>query len=323
MKVSIIIPVYNVEKYLEKCLDSAVRQTLKDVEIICINDGSIDSSEEILNNYKKNYSNIKVVKQENKGVSGARNCGLNIAKGEYIYFLDSDDYIDVQAMEICYKESKKNNLDIITFDAECFVDDEYNNNEHNDITSENYDRTKILNSKVMNGEEFFIYSNEKGGYKSPVWLNLYKRKFIENNKLYFYEGMIHEDEIYTIKSYIKANRIKYINNKFFKRRIRNNSIMTSPVCEKRIYGNEINAEETYNMYSQYDLTDRTREILMKRILYYYSNSIQFCDYLNLKEKRDTIVEKIKKKEAIKDINLFMQIEVPSLFYNKKIENFNI
>lgn len=322
MKVSIIIPVYNVEKYLEKCLDSAVSQTLKDIEIICINDGSTDSSQEILNNYKKNYNNIKVINQENKGISSARNLGLNIAKGEYIYFLDSDDYINVKTMEICYKELKKNNLDIITFDAECFIDDEYNDLEYNDIIAENYDR-RILNSKVMNGEEFFIYLNEKGMYKCPVWLNLYKREFIENNKLYFYEGIIHEDEVHTMKSYIKANRIKYINNKFFKRRIRNNSIMTSPVCEKRIYGNEVNAEETYKMYSQYDLKDRTRALLMKRILLYYSNSIQFCDYLGLKEKRDTIVERIKKKENIKDINLFMQIEVPILFYSKKIKSFNI
>lgn len=311
MKVSIIIPVYNVEKYLEECLDSAVGQTLKEVEIICINDGSTDSSEEILNNYKKNYSNIKIINQENKGLSSARNSGLKIAKGEYIYFLDSDDYIDLKAMEICYEEAKTNKLDILTFDAECFVDDGYSAN----VVAENYDRSNILGSKVMDGEEFYIYSNEKGGYRAPVWLNLYRRKYIENNKLYFYDGILHEDEIHTIESYIKANRIKYINNKLFRRRIRSNSIMTSPISEKRIYSNKVIAEETYKFYCHYKLKQITKEILIRWITLYYSNSIRFCDSLGLRCKRDEIVKEIKEKNEIKDINLEIQINNPELYYD--------
>ena len=104
IKVSIVIPVYNVEKYLEECIESAIKQSLNDIEIICINDGSTDSSLEILKKYEKKYSNIIVISQENKGLSASRNVGIRKAKGKYIYFLDSDDFIDTNSMELCYKE---------------------------------------------------------------------------------------------------------------------------------------------------------------------------------------------------------------------------
>lgn len=94
-KVSIIVPVYNVEKYLAKCLDSLVNQTLKDIEIICINDGSTDNSLEILNTYAQKDSRITIIDKKNEGVSAARNTGLNISKGEYIMFVDSDDYLEL------------------------------------------------------------------------------------------------------------------------------------------------------------------------------------------------------------------------------------
>lgn len=92
IKISIIIPVYNVEKYIEECLISVLNQTMKEIEIICINDGSTDNSLKILNNYKNKNENIRIVNQENSGLSNARNVGLSLAKGEYIFFLDSDDF---------------------------------------------------------------------------------------------------------------------------------------------------------------------------------------------------------------------------------------
>lgn len=94
-KVSIIVPVYNVEEYLVKCLDSLVNQTLKEIEIICINDGSTDNSLEILNTYAQKDSRITIIDKKNEGVSAARNTGLNISKGEYIMFVDSDDYLEL------------------------------------------------------------------------------------------------------------------------------------------------------------------------------------------------------------------------------------
>ena len=309
IKVSIIIPVYNVENYLEECLDSAVNQTLKEIEIIAVNDGSTDSSLDILNKYKDKYKNINIINQENKGLSGARNSGLKLAKGKYVYFLDSDDYINIDSMEVCYKEAEKYNLDIVTFDAKSFYDD-FDKSE----LSENYDRSDKLKEEVMNGEDLYIYANSIGAYYAPVWLNFYNREYIEKNKLYFYEGIVHEDEIHTSQSFIKANRVKYISKMFFNRRIRPNSIMTSPISEKRIEGNYVIAEETYNFIRKNNLKETTVQILLAWIRLYYSNCIRFCDALSLYDKRKYIEVKIKEKDKVINIDLDLQINCPILYY---------
>ena len=114
IKVSVIVPVYNVEKYLERCLDALVNQTLTDIEIICVNDGSTDNSLEILDRYSKKDERIFVLNQENKGVSIARNEALKLAKGEFIGFVDSDDWVDIDYYEKLYNAAKNNDCDIAT-----------------------------------------------------------------------------------------------------------------------------------------------------------------------------------------------------------------
>ena len=113
VKVSIIVPVYNVEKYIKKCLDSLVHQTLSDIEIIVVNDGSPDNSELIINQYLKKYSNIKYFKKENGGQGSARNFGLSKAIGKYIMFVDSDDYVDITMAEKMYNSAIANNSDMV------------------------------------------------------------------------------------------------------------------------------------------------------------------------------------------------------------------
>ena len=116
IKISIIIPVYNTEKYLKKCLDSIINQTLKSLEIICIDDCSTDNCLHILKEYQLKDNRIKIIEQkENKGQGVARNLGLNIAEGKYIMFLDPDDWLELNALEILYKKSKETNADIIHF----------------------------------------------------------------------------------------------------------------------------------------------------------------------------------------------------------------
>ena len=118
MKVSIIVPVYNVESYLDKCLNSLVNQTLKDIEIIVINDGSTDNSQKIIDKYSKKYKNIINITKENGGVSEARNLGLEKASGEYIGFLDSDDWIEPDMYELMYQKAKTENFDIVACDTQ-------------------------------------------------------------------------------------------------------------------------------------------------------------------------------------------------------------
>lgn len=115
-KVSVIVPVYNVEKYIDKCLESLVNQTLEDIEIIVVNDGSKDGSKEIIKEYEKKYSNIVFIEKENGGLSDARNFGLKYAKGDFIAFLDSDDYVDYEMYEKMYKKAMKENADYVECD---------------------------------------------------------------------------------------------------------------------------------------------------------------------------------------------------------------
>ena len=122
MKVSVIIPVYNTEKYLAECLDSILNQTLDSYEIIIVNDGSTDGSLQLINQYAKRYSNISVINQNNQKQGAARNAGLKVANGEYVCFIDSDDMLEKNALDYCYNLASKINLDMITYAADIFGD---------------------------------------------------------------------------------------------------------------------------------------------------------------------------------------------------------
>lgn len=317
MKVSIILPVYNVEKYLEECMESAINQTLDSIEIIAVNDGSTDNSIDILKKYEEKYDFVKIVTQENKGLSGARNTGLREAKGEYVYFLDSDDYIELNSMEYCYNIAVENNLDIITFDAISFADKDYTGK----MLIENYKRDNKLESKVMNGQDFYNYAKEKRGYNTPIWLNFYRREFLLSNKIEFYEGIIHEDELHTLKSYILANKIMYIPKAFFNRRVRANSIMTTKYGYKNAFGMYITATEAYKFYMDKIniLNENTRVNLFNNIRFFYSAALMYCDKMEEKDtnKKDfklKIIDSLNKCDNIYNKKINLQINNPKFYY---------
>ena len=185
IKVSIIVPVYNVQDYLSECIESLINQTLKDIEIILVNDGSTDNSLEICKNYAKKDNRIYIIDKKNGGLSSARNRGLDIAKGEYILFVDSDDYIINTACEILYKNAVSMNVDIIHGTT-------INNNE--DI-----DESNIKVDKIISGYEYIINSMRELNYDIIVVLNLIKRKYIIDNKIRFTEGYFYEDQEYALK----------------------------------------------------------------------------------------------------------------------------
>jgi glycosyltransferase involved in cell wall biosynthesis len=312
MKVSIIIPVYNVEEYLEECLESAINQTLEGIEIICVNDGSTDLSLDILNKYSKKSDKIKIINQKNKGLSGARNTGIKVAKGKYFYFLDSDDYIELDAMEVCYKEAERNNLDIVTFDAECFYDKNYTGVKIN----EEYEREKIIDSKIITGSQFYIESNNNKCYRAPVWLHFYKSKFINDRKLYFEEGVLHEDEIHTSQALLLAKRIKYIPNRLFKRRIRNNSIMTAKPSIKRVDGNLVVTKKLYELYLKH-IGSNSKELLS--VLEYNINTsirrtLWLCDNIQNNNRRLEIVKEFSEIYKIIDIDSNILMYKPQIYY---------
>lgn len=164
MKVSVIVPVYNVELYIEKCLKSLVKQTLKEIEIIIVNDGSTDNSDKIISKYAKKYSNIIYIKKENGGVSEARNLGLQKATGEYIGFLDSDDWIEEDMYEKMYEKAKSENFDMVACDTEAIFPDK-----------KMYISSNIKEDNVSN-KELMIDAY------AVIWNKIYKKELIQGLK---------------------------------------------------------------------------------------------------------------------------------------------
>ncbi len=195
-KVSIIVPVYNVEEYLSKCLTSITNQTLKDIEIICVNDGSTDNSLAILNEFAKKDSRIKVINETNNGVAKTRNIGIEKATGEYIGFVDSDDYIDLDYFEKLYSSATQNNSDIAI--ASILKHKRFFNRYNAKYTKEEIavdiqDKIKLCGDK----KHFFFYA----------WNKIYKSSLIKENNIKFSEGQIYEDVMFAIKALYYSNKI--------------------------------------------------------------------------------------------------------------------
>ena len=156
IKVSVILPIYNVGPYLDDAFKSLINQTLQDIEIIAVNDGATDNSQEYIDKYKTIDSRIKCIKQNNQGLSGARNTGMKYIQGEYVYFMDSDDILELNALEICYTNAKNNEADVCLFDADIFY-------EKNASTIPwDYDRSSALKEgNKYNGEEYLLIPEDK------------------------------------------------------------------------------------------------------------------------------------------------------------------
>ncbi|MCI8352157.1 MAG: glycosyltransferase [Clostridia bacterium] len=199
-KVSVIVPVYNVENYIERCLNSLANQTLEDIEIIIVDDGSTDSSASIIKEYTDKYKNMTYYKKDNGGLSDARNYGMKYATGKYIAFLDSDDYIDANTYKIMYEKAKKEDSDIV----ECNFYWSYDKKNKKDI-GEKYQGKKEMLEKA----------------RVVAWNKLYKRELIEQAQIEFPKGLQYEDVEFFYKlvpyiekvSFVKEPLIYYVQRK--------------------------------------------------------------------------------------------------------------
>jgi glycosyltransferase involved in cell wall biosynthesis len=214
MKFSIIIPVYNVELYLGDCLESVVKQTYSDYEVICVNDGSIDGSLKILEEFQKKYLQIKIISQPNKGLSGARNAGIHAAKGDYLFFLDSDDWIEPNTLEILAQ--KQNGEDLICFNGQRVL-------ENGMIEKPD---AGIDEGRLSGWEYYTKYAllPRKFHFVCAV-LRLYRREYMLKNNLFFEEGIYHEDNLFTPIACYYAKSVKVIPYCLYVYRIREGSIM--------------------------------------------------------------------------------------------------
>ena len=210
-KVSVIVPVYKVEPWLRECMDSLVNQTLKEIEIIAVDDGSPDNCGKILDEYAEEYKEkVKVIHQKNGGVQKARNAGLDAATGEYIALVDSDDYVDLRTYETVYKYAKKDNVDMLNFKARVF-DDGHDNH---------INKIDFSDAKVLSKSEYV-----KNDISSWVWDNIFKNEIIQKDKIRFIPGIKPADDTcFTYMALGRANRIKSIPATFYNYRLRPTSL---------------------------------------------------------------------------------------------------
>lgn len=218
--ISVIIPIFNSELYLKECLDSVCNQTFRNLEIICINDGSTDNSLSILQDYGKRDDRIKIIDQKNGGPGVARNVGLNISNGKYIYFMDSDDFLELNALEDLYSIAEEKNLDILLFKLCSFNDKTYEKfkNPYYEMGFLNkYFKNKIFNYRDLGEKVFSIPASPPG--------KLYKKELISDIR--FPEGIIFEDNPFFIEAILKADNVYFYEEYLYNRRIRDDSITTS------------------------------------------------------------------------------------------------
>ena len=234
VKVSVIIPVYNVESYVEACISSVLNQTLKEIEIICIDDGSTDNSCSIIEKYQANDDRVKLFHKENGGLSSARNYGMKVATGKYIFLLDSDDYIAPNALEVLYIRAEKDNLEVCDFNATAFFETEQDKINHSNYID--YYKRNAEYHGVYTGLSFLCEMLKNKDYKPSAWLHLINRQYYVDNNIYFYEGIIHEDNEFSYNLLKKANRAGYIPEVLYNRRIHSDSIITTAKSSKNVYG---------------------------------------------------------------------------------------
>lgn len=231
MKISLIIPAFNVENYIYECLNSLIEQNNKELEFIVINDGSNDNTVKIVDDFFKEYDlfnnkNWKLINQENKGLSITRNNGIKHAQGEFLFFLDADDILANNALVTLLDILNQNkSIEMIIFTADCF-----GLGSAEEISSKNqyYARNEVKEG-IYTGVEFYKGCTNVKKFVASACLYIVKKEIILNNGILFYPNIIHEDELFTRRLLINITSVLFIRQTLYLRRIREGSITTSPI----------------------------------------------------------------------------------------------
>ncbi len=256
---SIVVPVYDVEQYLPRCIDSILKQSFTDFELILVNDGSPDNCPIICDEYADKDDRIKVIHKENGGLSDARNTGINKARGKYISFIDSDDFIVENAYEVLISQAEINSLDIITGNALNYYSEE-------NIRLKTRKRSFEI---VLNGRSFLKKSYDEGAMVHCVVSSIYSSALIKDNNLYFKKGILHEDNLWTPQVFLKAERVMYYDIDFYMHFQREGSITKSK--DKTKNGIDLvnvcyELEEIYKDIPEEDIRDILNEVLVSSYL---------------------------------------------------------
>ena len=332
--ISVIMPVYNVEKYLENSLNSVLTQSFTDIEVICVNDESTDGSLEILKEFEQKDRRVKVINQKNRGNGGARNTGLKHAKGEYIYFFDSDDALFPEALEKMYENITSNESDLVLFKVARYVEGE----------PLNYNRPIFPLDKKFKGKDFddftFTYKDIKyyimdSGYFA-VWAKFYKKEFLDEHGdiLVFPENTAFGDVRFHIASMILASRISFVNDFLYRYTLSNkNSITQNKSNRMDIFG-VVDSVEEFFMKTGYfeEFKDDFIKFKIHQLLFYMfsANSDEYFNRvyeefskIKIEDYNVPTVYKGKYELVLDSKNYKNFLRIITSFDNKKNEKYNI
>lgn len=295
MDLSIIVPVYNVEEYLEECLKSIYKIEEIKYEVILVNDGSKDRSFEIMQEFKNTYGDRTIIiDKQNGGLSSARNAGLRIAQGKYVAFIDSDDFIDPNEFEKIVKKSTEFDLDIGIGNMRYYVPGR--------IGEPLFRSPRVKDLDITTGVEFLWTAMQSPKcFREEVVDDIYKREFLIKNNLFFNENIIHEDTEFTNLAYLRAQRVKFLNITFYFYRQREGSIMNK-VSEKSVVSLENICDTLFEEYKKSN-DKHCKEALATLILSFYSTVVYkryngMGDYERAYEKYKEYYQVLKKDNHI-------------------------
>ena len=228
-KVSVIIPIYNVAPYLDDAFQSVLNQTLTDIDIHAVNDGSTDNSQEYIDKYAQSDARVISYQQKNQGQSVARNLAMEHATGEYIYFMDSDDRIAPDTLKICYDYAETTHADFLFFDGEIFYEDGAQ------PLTWNYKRSYLCEeNKSYDGEQLLNMMLDEVKHSCVVWLLFIRKSYLDSIALSFYPGIIHEDELFTTLLTLQSKNIFCLQQTLVNHRVRKTSTMGKRYSKRNI-----------------------------------------------------------------------------------------
>lgn len=195
--VSVIVPVYNAEKYLNRCLESLINQTLKNIEIICINDGSTDNSLQIIKDYSNKDNRIVVIDQQNQGVSASRNQGMKIAKGEYLAFCDADDWLDLEFYEKLYRETENGTIDVVKGNTAIAYDSKI-------------EKKGELNALIKTSGYMLVTT-----FQYEWWSAIYKKSMFEDGMIKFHDARLAEDQLFLCQTLCRVKTFRIVDDVFY------------------------------------------------------------------------------------------------------------
>lgn len=270
IRISIVLPCYNVAQYIERCLNSIIEQSFKEFEIIIINDGSTDNILEVCSEYLKD-ERIKIYTFENQGLSQARNEGLLLAKGEYVYFCDPDDYINPETLNTIYKKAKEGDYDAVHFGFKTIYEDQgginYDSKEIPRIYQSNHEIiTEYLPKFIGIGQEDLNQWKDVGNIWSlkefsGVWRFLYRREVLISNNVFFRKGItLFEDKLFNALFFLYANKICCIDNVFYNYIIKEKGLLTSSLNSNKLVNDKINGIQERRLLRELYLSKKNIDI---------------------------------------------------------------